>query len=358
MDKTPVMVIQVNEQDLVVVSQAGDFLQVHKPAGAIRPGQTLLIHVPSDLPLPSPVASAPSPHQPLLTALSQKIHKLLPTASMATLSRLSWHSRLSQLPRHSRHLAAAALFFLVLTLSLTVPNQFSTQPAIASVIVDMGAKFELLTDEQGCVVGTKADTSEGDTLLKKVAVQGLPVDEALIAIANEAMSTGFITADTLEQAKVELQPPAAPTQFSSPLSADTLQKHLHRQAKQKKTNTDNPENIQDRKDLNETNRSSAIAAPREPSTTTEDHNGMTKEFTKNKQIPQPEKKYKQAPLKAPQYKQHKQAPTENPLQSEAINNQTFAKKTIMPTDKKRGHPSKKAQNPNKEKQEKSNQQSK
>ncbi|MTV51026.1 hypothetical protein GJ688_19175 [Heliobacillus mobilis] len=193
MGNTNVIIVQVNEKDMVVLSEAGDFLRVPRPMEAVRAGQTFCIAARVD-------------EREQWTDWIETLKKKMTT--------------------QRRYWAAAALMLIAIGFSF-VANEITPQPAVASMVVDMGPKIELLTDDQGRVIEAKSDSVAGERLLKGVSIDKLPAEEALSILVHKAVADGLVYDKAERQpAIVTWSPLPGHLEYVPPLSQEMLQHQL------------------------------------------------------------------------------------------------------------------------------------
>ncbi|MBC9786645.1 hypothetical protein H1S01_19570 [Heliobacterium chlorum] len=193
MGKMNVIIVQVNEKDMVVLSEAGDFLCVPRPMEAVRAGETIYVEA---------------------TARERE-------------RRGAWLKTVMEKMSVQRRFWAAAAFVIIAIGCSFLVNEVTPQPAVASMIIDVGPKIELLTDDQGRVIEAKSDSGDGESLLKGLTLDKLPANEALTILVQKAVADGLVNDNAEKQpGLVTWSPLPGHSEYVLPISQEMLQHQL------------------------------------------------------------------------------------------------------------------------------------
>ncbi len=140
MSKMQGIVLRVEEQHVVVITNEGDFLKLKMPARRPLPGER--IEIPAK-------------------------------------------KRVNFLPYYA---AAAILIFLM---AFGVFKPFATTPALASVALDMTPSLELIIGKGNLVIEAQAQNAEGEDLLKELNLNGIEVYQAVNLITAKAAEMNY-----------------------------------------------------------------------------------------------------------------------------------------------------------------------
>ncbi|KUO58415.1 MAG: hypothetical protein APF84_01600 [Gracilibacter sp. BRH_c7a] len=140
MNKIRGMVLRVEERQVVVVTEEGDYLKVKMPVRRPSPGETI------EIPVKKPIS-----FQPYYVA------------------------------------AAILIFFMV----FGVLKPFATPPVFASVTLDMTPSVQLTIGKSNLVIQSQAQNPEGEKLLKELDLEGLDVYQAVNLMTSKAAEMNF-----------------------------------------------------------------------------------------------------------------------------------------------------------------------
>lgn len=127
---------------------------------------------------------------------------------------VQFESTAGVLPQGLR-LSPAWLVAAVVLLALLVPGVLSvrtllSQPALAAyVAVDINPSLELQVDAAGKVLEAQAVNDDALPLLQELALKGLPLDAAIRAITENAVSAGYLSASNDNMVLITVTPKAA-----------------------------------------------------------------------------------------------------------------------------------------------------
>ncbi len=144
MGKIRGMVLRVEERQVVVITEEGDYLKVKMPVRRPSPGETI------ELPIKKPVSFRP------------------------------------------KYVVAA---ILIIFMALSGLKIFTTPPVFASVALDMTPSVQLTIGKGNLVIQSQAQNPEGEKLLKELDLKGLDVYQAVNLITAKAAEMNFFDSE-------------------------------------------------------------------------------------------------------------------------------------------------------------------
>lgn len=140
MSKIRGMVLRVEERQVVVITEEGDYLKVKMPVRRPSPGETI------EIPIKKPVSF------------------------------------------QSKYVAAAILIIFMAFSGLKI---FTTPPVFASVALDMTPSVQLTIGKGNLVIQSQAQNPEGEKLLKELNLEGLDIYQAVNLVTAKAAEMNF-----------------------------------------------------------------------------------------------------------------------------------------------------------------------
>lgn len=178
MERRKGIVMRIDKQKMVVLTDAGDFLSVPVPKNRPYPGQTVDV----------------------------------PVSSSKSLTRI-----------YGMAIAAA---ILILVLSLTLLKPLLVPQAVAAVAMDLTSSVELSIDEQNRVIKATALNPEGSSVLQELDLQGEDIYRAVNMVALKAADLGYLRHNA-ENTIIVTVTPLRVDQVS--VDRDRLQQTMHNQ---------------------------------------------------------------------------------------------------------------------------------
>ena len=145
MSKIRGMVLRVEERQVVVITEEGDYLKVKMPVRRPSPGETI------EIPVKKPISFRP-------------------------------------------HYVAAAI--LIIFMAFNVLKPFLIPPVYASVALDMTPSVQLTIGKDNLVIQSQAQNPEGEKLLKELDIEGLDVYQAVNLITSKTAEMNFFDSES------------------------------------------------------------------------------------------------------------------------------------------------------------------